>query len=707
MATDLNIQIKINNQMFSSLDSPIKIKAGRPIITWDFDEITVVDVDETDGTFELETLGGQLSVEISIADNNTGLGSASFKGNMAFVEMTSWKSKSWQYLGTPLERGGIYYGQIRVIDFANRTSQYKSFAFSINSLPEVSDVTLSPISPSVSNNLTLAYDYVDPDGDIEGNSLIRWFKNGIYQRNLDGQLTVDSSYMQIGDVWYVDVLPYDGLEFGKRVSSNLSQVIKTPVSIVSAKISPSNPNENDILKADYQTDIFTEDEDFTIRWFVNDILQEDFRDSEHIRYNTSVGDIVRYEISNESGTSFITSESVTILPSDYLVYDIKIDGSIEPLDVSSVSPNISWKTFKPSSNGVKYTRIQIGTFFEASNVYEEIFESDKDNFTVPANILNRGMDYYVSISVSDTTNFNRVTSSHFRIRGSRWSNSVNNQTGWTIEAVYLIQDSGDFDELQYQVFRISDGTFYGEVRLYNNRVTFVSEETLYTDIDSDGSNLLTIVGQGNDIKIYLNRTLVLDATGKFTQPTSDKILEVGNITGQSFSLTYKNISYTTSGHYTPGDDPEYAKMQFATFLLFEENEIVALKGYTETIDDLLVNTKVFASNPDDISESGKVFSILSADPYRTPTVSKTYSPINKIRSSPDGKKTVFGHAKGFTVINGYLINPFNFEIDFTQQNASGEYPLPNQNGWELIQDMGWVASYFDNDGFNIDTINPQ
>lgn len=704
MATDLDIQIKINNQSFTSFDSPVRVTGRTTVLSWSFEEASVVSVDETDGTFELEAEVGQLSVEISVADNDINLGTSSFLGNFSSVSLTSWTSKNWAYVGVPLERGETYYGQLRLIDTIGRLSVFATFSFSVNTVPIVSDVVISPVSPTVNEALTLTYTYSDIDGEEEGNSLIRWFKNSVYQRNLDSQSVIKSSYMQIGDVWYVDVLPSDGLEFGSRVSSNSSQVVRQPASVTSAEISPSNPNENDILKAEYKIDILSTDDEVHIRWFVNDIIQISFNDNQYMRYDSSIGDVVRYEVNTDSGTMFITSDEVTITASDFSVYGIKVDGDVESLEVSTTTPNILWKTYVPDGREINYIHIQIGTFYESGNVYDEVVEINKDNFTMPANILSRGVDYYVSIAVSDTTVFGEKTSSHFRIKGSRWNDSVDNFTGWTIETIYLIQDVADYDPDMYQLFRISDGTFFAEVRLYNNKIAFVSEEFVFADVDTSGRNLLTIVGQGNDVKIYLDREVVLDATGKFTQPTTDKSLELGNVTGTTFEFTYKYIYYTTSGDYHPGDNSEYSNMQFATFLFLEDNEIVGLKGYTETIEGKITDTRVFASNPDNEDESGSVYSIISSDKYKVGTVSRTFSPINKIRKSPDGKRIAFAHAKGASIITGYLINPFNFEIDFTTLNSDSEFPLPNDNGWELVQNTVWTAAYFNDNGFNINTI---
>ena len=150
----------------------------------------------------------------------------------------------------------------------------------------------------------------------------------------------------------------------------------------------------------------------------------------------------------------------------------------------------------------------------------------------------------------------------------------------------------------------------------------------------------------------------------------------------------------------PGEDSAYSDIKFSTFLSLEDNEIVALKGYTETIEGSLVDTRVFASNPNDITESGSVYSIVSSKQSRVGTVSRTFSPINKIRMSPDGKKAVFAHAKGISVATGYMINPFNFEIDFTD----GSNIMPDKSNWELVQNTIWAASYINEEGLNINTI---
>ena len=42
MATDLNIQVKVNNQDAESISNPVIVIGGQTFLTWEFDELTIV-----------------------------------------------------------------------------------------------------------------------------------------------------------------------------------------------------------------------------------------------------------------------------------------------------------------------------------------------------------------------------------------------------------------------------------------------------------------------------------------------------------------------------------------------------------------------------------------------------------------------------------------------------------------------------------------
>jgi len=388
-----------------------------------------------------------------------------------------------------------------------------------------------------------------------------------------------------------------------------------------------------------------------------------------------------------------------------------VDGKDEPLEVSTISPTVSWKVHKPYGKDVNYISIRIGTFYEANNIYSTIIQSDRKTFTIPINILNEGMDYYISIAISDTQVFSNYVSGHFRIKGSKWEENVNNSIGWTIETIFLIGDletptSGVFSESSYQVIRLNDGSRFGEVRIHDQKIGFVSEDfTLSEEVDTTGINVLTIVGKNDDIKIYLNRNLIINATGLYKQTSDIKSLDIGNPTGINFLINYKYFYYTTSGAYYPGISEEYSNIKFHNFIQFKNNEIVGLRGYVKNYYDY----KVFGVNPDDTSESGSIYALVPGKIQTNSTVSRTFAPINKIKKSPDGKKIVFAHAKGMLIMTGYLINSFDYDIDFynLEENTDGSsiYTYPDSYGWQLVRDIAYNAGYFDDNGFNINTIS--
>jgi hypothetical protein len=131
---------------------------------------------------------------------------------------------------------------------------------------------------------------------------------------------------------------------------------------------------------------------------------------------------------------------------------------------------------------------------------------------------------------------------------------------------------------------------------------------------------------------------------------------------------------------------------------FEDNEVVALNNYSD-------GKYIFGLNPDNVVESGTVMSISPGKSLASsPTVPRTFSPINRINKSLNDDITVYAHAKGVTVMRGYVINPFNHELIFVDTNGVLDETLPTDSGWELVRNTNFTAAYFDTDGFNIDTL---
>lgn len=691
----LNLIIKLNNNEVADYNSSIRVTDGKPTVQWQFSNVNKVLVDEYTGVISDAEDYSQKSYEIRVSNNSANIGSDLFIANMSQTGVVQSQNQFWVYDGYPIERGGIYYGQIKVVDEINRSSSWYTFSFKYNSLPYLRYSYISPSLPSIDDNLILYFGFSDPDGDTYWRGTkIRWYKNSVYQKQFDNAGIIPSSNLQVGDIWSADIYPSDGYEYGERVSVQSVKVVQEEAILSNIHILPKNPNDHDVLTVAYDIDDITKGTDISVRWYVNNRVQRDFNDKKSIKPSVSVGDTVKVEIKHETSETYYSSEEVTIEYSEFIVSDIKVDGKIEPLDISTLTPLITWRNYVPTGKSVSYVSVKIGTFYEADNIYSDTFSFERESYTIPHSLLEKGRDYYISISISDSTSFNNYSSSHFRISGYRWELGANNSTGWTIETLFKTSSGIDYDD--YHILRINDGSKFCEVRIYSNKIIFVSDERVeYSHINTSLTSL-TVAGIGNDIKVYINRELVIDGTGIFTHASSIKRLELGCQNNSGFLVSYKYLVYTTGGCYYPDSSSEYANIQLHTFFEFEDNEIVALNTYKE-------GRKIFAVNPDDQSINSSIYSIIAGDSYKCGTTNRTFSPINRINKSIDEKIFVFAHEKGVTRIKNYYIAEYNNELLFIGEDGSITNIFPDQYEWELVQNMNFQAAYYDSNGLNINT----
>jgi len=361
---------KVNNQT----EAPIRVSHGNPTISWSFEEVDFV---VPDGTGDIGSTGfiEQQEYVVVLGSSNVGLGTNSFFGDLLNTGQVLSADRQIVYDGPDLLRGQTYYGQVRVQDNLGNTSGWATFEFIFNSLPVALNANISPVEPSLTDDLVLTYTYVDQDGDLESGTMIRWFLNGVHQREFDDQIIIPSSELRYGQTWMADILPADGLEFGPRVTTGIVSVLTTPPVVTSARVLPQNANTNDILKADHELDSQTTTNSNSIRWFVNSELQTDFNDSEFARLRTVAGDKVHFEITPFDGVTTgetVSSAPITIQSSNFVVKDIRIDGSLNPLSVATTRPVITWEVQSPFGRTQEYVSILIGTAPGADNVFSTV-----------------------------------------------------------------------------------------------------------------------------------------------------------------------------------------------------------------------------------------------------------------------------------------------------------------------------------------------
>ena len=99
----------------------------------------------------------------------------------------------------------------------------------VNSIGRVNSATIAPENPTQLSTLSLTYDLDDPDIDLlvqTDQSEIKWFNsvNGIdflEVEELAGQLQVSPNNLSPGQSWQAQVQPFDGLDLGEPIKSNV------------------------------------------------------------------------------------------------------------------------------------------------------------------------------------------------------------------------------------------------------------------------------------------------------------------------------------------------------------------------------------------------------------------------------------------------------------------------------------------------------
>ena len=123
------------------------------------------------------------------------------------------------YDGSILSRGTLYYLRVRTND-SYEDSTYVSGTFKINSLPVISNVTISPVPAIETNDLTAHNDTV-VDADGNGITLYyKWYKDNVLQTALNNESTILASNLTTDDVWKVGIIPFDTYESGAELQSS-------------------------------------------------------------------------------------------------------------------------------------------------------------------------------------------------------------------------------------------------------------------------------------------------------------------------------------------------------------------------------------------------------------------------------------------------------------------------------------------------------
>ncbi|MHA2247744.1 MAG: DUF2341 domain-containing protein, partial [Candidatus Hodarchaeales archaeon] len=446
----------------------------------------------------------------------------------------------------------------------------------INHAPIAGNITLTP-DPLFSNStLTMDYDYYDEDGHQEVGTEILWYNNSELQVNRNGSLQISSTYLEIGDEWYVTIRPKDndGL-FGDLVNSSddpgMITVVNTPPQVTAVEITSSNPVTTTTLTINYQySDYDGHGENTGLReifWYINGTYDNTYDNQASIASTeTTKGESWYYRIRVSDGTNYsnvITSNTVIIGNSLPAAENLTITTNPTTLEDLVIGWNYSDADSDPEIKAVALIE-----WFKNGLPMSE-FDNDT---TIPFSRTNKTQTWYYRLKVFDGLNYSdwielpqgdrpTILNSQPEVL----SPTYDDLTTTSSENLDAIWDYSDADE-DTQIPGLANITWYlGGIHQsdYNN-LTFV----LAADISKgDQWNYIIMVYDGTDYSNPLNSSIITivntpptvsSASFVDLTTTSNETLVASwgysDYDGDSQNIGLVNITWYKGGVYQPAYD---------------------------------------------------------------------------------------------------------------------------------------------------------
>ena len=390
-----------------------------------------------------------------------------------------------------------------------------------NNAPTLSNLLLSPTTPSTTDTLVLSYTFDDADGDNEAGSTIQWFKNSVLITSLNGMMSVSSSQTEKGEIWNAEVTPSDGTDFGTIVASSSITIGNSAPLLSSVSIGISNPSTTDDLSvvntsSDADTmDVLT----YEYQWYLDGNLQSSLDGLSPLpSFATRNGDSweVEMRVSDGTDTSAWLRSSAVVIGSTTtntppLVDSVGITPSNPTTDSDLTATVTSSDADMDSIVNTEYRWMKNGV------------DAGIDSQVVSSTSTMKGESWSVSVRVNDGTTWSTWQSSAATTientapvleAASLNSAQVTTQTNVSVDAVMLdvdLLDSLTFtiqwyleDVLQPQLNDVnplpSSQTSKGQtwaavIHAFDGSDTSSLSETLYVDIINSNPSVTATVDE--------------------------------------------------------------------------------------------------------------------------------------------------------------------------------------------------------------------
>ncbi|MGB9595707.1 MAG: hypothetical protein ACPL7B_05450, partial [Candidatus Poribacteria bacterium] len=188
------------------------------------------------------------------------------------------KGEKWHFTVRP--KDGEDFGELK-------TSSIVTVA---NSTPVADKLIIVPNNPKAGEPLECKWLFLDEDGDKENGSEVRWFRDGLEQKEYYGQMIIPSNVTNKGEKWHFTIKPKDGTDFGELKISPSLIIGNTPPFADSLLITTTNPKAGDMLECKYEYFDTDGDAEFEteIKWYKDGIEQTQYSGQRFIPSNITL-----------------------------------------------------------------------------------------------------------------------------------------------------------------------------------------------------------------------------------------------------------------------------------------------------------------------------------------------------------------------------------------------------------------------------------
>jgi hypothetical protein len=191
-----------------------------------------------------------------------------------------------------------------------------------NTLPIVSSLSLTPLSPRTNNDLTCSFIIIDADAGDSLSANITWYKDSVVYSSTNQSVsngteeTLLITYENTAktEEWNCTVIPYDEKAYGSEDSKKVA-ILNSPPTAPDIYLTPSPPYTNNDLNVAFNQASQDNDSDtitYTYRWYKDGVYQPGITGSTASNGVTSKNEVWLVNVTANDGTADSEKDTDTV-----------------------------------------------------------------------------------------------------------------------------------------------------------------------------------------------------------------------------------------------------------------------------------------------------------------------------------------------------------------------------------------------------------